>query len=107
MLDEVEKLGSVLVTHHETTNSTYFINNCALKEFKFIGIKYKWLNGRIEEDCFLKRLDRVFRNKEFKNAFKSSKVEYLIRQGSNHAPLHVICKSQQEPMIKPFKFLNL
>lgn len=41
------------------------------------------------------------------HAFPSSEVHHLIRQGSNHVPLHVICKSNQEDMIvKSFRFLN-
>ncbi|WMV41297.1 hypothetical protein MTR67_034682 [Solanum verrucosum] len=38
--------------------------------------------------------------------FPSSEVQHLIRQGSDHAPLHMICNSEEEPAIRPFRFLN-
>ncbi|KAH0712322.1 hypothetical protein KY289_008281 [Solanum tuberosum] len=38
--------------------------------------------------------------------FKASEVHHLIRQGSDHAPLHMICKTLQGNIIKPSRFLN-
>ncbi|KAK6791948.1 hypothetical protein RDI58_011029 [Solanum bulbocastanum] len=35
-----------------------------------------------------------------------SEVQHLIRQGSDHAPLQLICNTCQEIGIKPFRFLN-
>lgn len=36
----------------------------------------------------------------------NSEVHHLIREGSNHAPLHVIGNDSQEQVVKPFRFLN-
>ncbi|XP_059295509.1 uncharacterized protein LOC132048840 [Lycium ferocissimum] len=33
-------------------------------------------------------------------------VAHLIRNGSDHAPLHIVCDSNEEVIIKPFRFLN-
>lgn len=44
-------------------------------------------------------------NSIFLEAFPSE-VQHLIRQGSDHAPLHVICNTEKEHAIKPFRFLN-
>ncbi|KAG5624598.1 hypothetical protein H5410_009816 [Solanum commersonii] len=52
------------------------------------------------------RLDRVFGNNTFMNLLPKSEVHHLIRQGSDHAPLHVVYHSEQDPIIRPFKFLN-
>ncbi|XP_015165284.1 uncharacterized protein [Solanum tuberosum] len=37
---------------------------------------------------------------------KYSEVHHLTRRGSDHAPLHVICSTEEEPCVKPFRFLN-
>ncbi|KAG5632942.1 hypothetical protein H5410_004659 [Solanum commersonii] len=36
----------------------------------------------------------------------NTKVQHLIREGSDHAPLHVTCSTGQEQIYKPFRFLN-
>lgn len=82
------------------------IKNCGLNEIKFKGSLYTWWNGKVEEECSFKRLDRVFGNMEFNQEFPQSEVEHLVREGSDHAPLHVMCKSLMEPVRKPFRFLN-
>ncbi|KAH0760910.1 hypothetical protein KY290_016983 [Solanum tuberosum] len=38
--------------------------------------------------------------------FPSTEVQHLIRQGSDHAPLHMSCNTEEVPITKPFKFLN-
>lgn len=38
--------------------------------------------------------------------FPASEVMHLIRQGSDHAPPHLICNPEQKLIRKPFKFLN-
>lgn len=45
-------------------------------------------------------------NQEFMDLFPSSEVHHLVRQSSDHAPLHMICNLEEEPLIKPFRFLN-
>ncbi|KAG5583445.1 hypothetical protein H5410_054072 [Solanum commersonii] len=81
------------------------INKCALSEVKSSGSKFTWWNGRIDGECIFKKLDRVLCNQEFEQILPTSKVHHLIRQGSDHAPLHFICNSE-ESIIRPFKFLN-
>lgn len=81
-------------------------NNCALTEIKFSGSKLIWWNGRIEEKCIFKRLDRVFGNLEFMQQFPNSEIQHLIREGSDHCPLLLSCNSNQESVTKTFRFLN-
>ncbi|KAG5632048.1 hypothetical protein H5410_003765 [Solanum commersonii] len=57
VLCKVEARG-LPVTQYETIDFAHCINSCSLNELKFIGSKYTWWNGRIEEDCIFKRLDR-------------------------------------------------
>jgi len=77
-----------------------------LSEVPIFGSKYTWWNGHIEEGCILKRLDRILVNNEFLAIFPSTEVHHFIRQGTDHSPLHVVCKTEEEPTIKPFRFLN-
>ncbi|KAG5616263.1 hypothetical protein H5410_016087 [Solanum commersonii] len=68
------------------------------------------LGGMVElkRNAFLKfkRLDLVLVNQDFMNLFPPSEVQHLIRQGSDHAPLNLICNSKEEHSIKHFRFLN-
>ncbi|KAH0698683.1 hypothetical protein KY284_012898 [Solanum tuberosum] len=105
-MHDSEKLGGLPATQNETIDFIRCINTCALNELKFIGSCYTWWNGRIEEDCNFKRLDRVFGNNKFMNTLQGSEVHHLIREGSDHAPLHVRCNNVQEHIRKPLRFLN-
>ena len=61
----------------------------------------------MEEELIFRRLDRVVVNQDFMNLFPSSEVEHIIRQGLDHAPLHVICCDNRELVTKSFRFLNI
>ncbi|KAH0722225.1 hypothetical protein KY285_004836 [Solanum tuberosum] len=104
IVNDSKKLGGLPVTQTEVEDFIQCINVCALNEIKFTGSCYTWSNGRIEQDCIFKRLDRVFGNNEFMNVLQD--VHHLIREGSDHAPLHVTCNTTQEHVVKPLLFLN-
>lgn len=84
----------------ETIDFSQCISSCALNELNFTGSSYTWWNGRIEAECIFKRVDRVFRNDEFMNLLQNSEVHHL------NAPLHVICNTSHEHVIKPFRISN-
>lgn len=48
----------------------------------------------------------MFGNDRFWQECNQSEVEHLIRDGSDHTPLHVVCKTGQEPVKKLFRFLS-
>lgn len=79
---------------------------CALNELKFTRSIYTWGNGRIKVDFIFKRLDRVFGNNEFMHLLPNSKFLHLIGQGSDHAPMYMVCDASQEQVVKPFRFLK-
>jgi len=106
ILNEEEKQGGREFSIYEAMDFQQCMNICALSEVRALGSKFTWWNGRVEGNCIFKRLDRVLCNQEFEQIFPSSKVQHLIRQGSDHAPLHLTCKSEEESIIRPFKFLN-
>lgn len=86
ILNEEEKLGGLDFTQSEANDFAHFINVCALSNLRFMGSKYTWWNGRINEACIFKRLDRIVVNATFLEEFPSSDLHHLIRQGSDHAP---------------------
>ncbi|KAH0693029.1 hypothetical protein KY290_021200 [Solanum tuberosum] len=106
ILNAEEKLGGLPFTFTEASDFAHCINNCALTDLQSIGSQYTWWNGKIEEDCIIKKLDRILVNQEFLELMPSSKVQHLIRQGSDHAPLLVECNLADMNVIKPFKFFN-
>ncbi|XP_049374662.1 uncharacterized protein LOC125839718 [Solanum verrucosum] len=103
ILNEEEKLGELDFTQFEALDFSQCINNSALTELKFVGSMFTWWNGKIERDIIFKRLDKVFGNQEFNNMLPTSEVHYLVRQGLDHAPLHVICNSEEEAKMKKVK----
>ncbi|XP_015158754.1 uncharacterized protein [Solanum tuberosum] len=95
ILNEEEKQGGREFTTYEAMDFQQCINNCALSKVRAMGSKFTWWNGRVKGDCIFKKLDRVLCNQEFEQLYPSSKVQHLIRQGSDHAPLHLICNSEE------------
>ncbi|KAG5606965.1 hypothetical protein H5410_028457 [Solanum commersonii] len=106
VLNDSEKLGGLPVCQMETTDFAHCISDSGLIEFPFSGSLYTWWNGRTGEDSIFERLDRVLGNEAFWSECNNSEVTYLIRDGSDHAPLHVVCKSEHPRIKKPFRFLN-
>lgn len=45
-------------------------------------------------------------NEAFREVFPSMEVQHLCRQGVDHAPLHLTCKSDVGNMVRMFRFLN-
>ncbi|XP_049381157.1 uncharacterized protein LOC125845653 [Solanum stenotomum] len=106
ILREEDKLGGLAFTQSEAADFAHFINNCGLSELKFSGSLFTWWNGGVEEECIFKRLDRVLVNQKFQDLYPSSEVHHLVRQGSNHAPLHMRYSTTEESHIRPFRFLH-
>ncbi|XP_075092414.1 uncharacterized protein LOC142172648 [Nicotiana tabacum] len=75
------------------------------EEEKF-GSIFTWWNGRAEEDCIFKRLDRCLANLQFQQTFPGIEVQHLSKTGSDHSPMYLKCDIETPPIKKPFKFLN-
>ncbi|KAG5612985.1 hypothetical protein H5410_024266 [Solanum commersonii] len=65
------------------------------EEEKLGGLDFTQFEA-LDFNSISKRLDRVFGNHEFNNMLPTSEVHHLVRQSSDHAPLHVICNSEEE-----------
>ncbi|XP_055800398.1 uncharacterized protein LOC129869822 [Solanum dulcamara] len=104
--NEEEKLGGRPVTEAEVRDFNNCINVCNLEDCNFKGSKYTWWNGRTEEECIFKRLDKVLTNDKLQEVFPIIEVEHLIRSGSDHTPVEINLKFSKEEVIKTFRFLN-
>ncbi|XP_070057367.1 uncharacterized protein [Nicotiana tomentosiformis] len=67
---------------------------------------FTWWNGRPNEECIFKRLNRILVNLPFQNLFPDIEVEHLIRTGLDHAPLLMNYGEEAMKFVKPFMFLN-
>lgn len=104
--NEEEKLGGLLVTELEVRDFNHCINMYLLDDRGFKGRKYTWWNGRTDDECIFKRLDRILCNDKIQSAFPVIEVEHLMRSGSDHAPLLLTLGTTNENIIKSFRFLD-
>ncbi|XP_070029053.1 uncharacterized protein [Nicotiana sylvestris] len=104
--DEEEKFGGLPVHLNEIDDFRHCINTCNLSDLGFKGSIFTWWNGRAEEDCIFKRLDRCVDNAEFQQTFSGIEVQHLAKIGSDHSPMQLRCDIKNPPVKKPFRFLN-
>ncbi|KAG5612449.1 hypothetical protein H5410_023730 [Solanum commersonii] len=105
--NDEEKLGGRPVTKSGVRDFNHCISVCNLEDKGFKGSKYTWWNGRTDDACIFKRLDRIFCNDQLQNIFPVLEVEHLTRSGLDHTPLSITFKTTNEKVYKPFRFLNL
>ncbi|XP_060202667.1 uncharacterized protein LOC132631084 [Lycium barbarum] len=104
--DDIEKFGGLPVQFAETEDFRQCIDICQLMDLGFTGSMFTWWNGRSDEACIFKRLDRCLGNQALQNSFPNLEVEHLIKQGSDHSPLLVNMRADSRPIRKSFRFLN-
>ncbi|XP_071923133.1 uncharacterized protein [Coffea arabica] len=83
----------------EEFNFTTF--NCGLSSVDFDGSPFTWTNGSVWQ-----RLDRALINSHWLEAYPTTRVSYLARGHSDHAPLLIRCRAQG-PRGGGFRFLNV
>lgn len=91
---------------NEVEDFRHCINTCNLRDLCFKGIIFTWWNGRVEEDCIFKRLDRVLANMEFQHLFPSVEITHLYKSESDHSTLLIMCDPNFTHVKKQFRFLN-
>ncbi|XP_075074644.1 uncharacterized protein LOC142162219 [Nicotiana tabacum] len=104
--DEEEKFGGLPVHFNEIDDFRHCINTCNLFDLGFKGNIYTWWNGRAEEDCIFKRLDRCLGNMELQQFWPGLEINHLSNIGSDHSPMHLSYNPNAGPIKKAFKFLN-
>ncbi|XP_060195138.1 uncharacterized protein LOC132624361 [Lycium barbarum] len=106
ILDKAEKYRGLPVNFPEVEDFAHCLNICQVADLGFSGSIYTWWNGRSDEACIFKRLDKCLGNQAFQDTFPNFEVEYLIKQGSDHSPLLLTFKADTRVIKKPFRFLN-
>nr|XP_016446298.1 PREDICTED: uncharacterized protein LOC107771452 [Nicotiana tabacum] len=104
--DEEEKFGGLLVSLNEIDDFRHCVHSCNLFDLGFKSSIFTWWNGRAEEDCIFKRLDRCLANFQFQQTFPRIEVQHLSKTGSDHSPMYLKSDIETPPIKKPFKFLN-
>ncbi|XP_009796364.2 uncharacterized protein [Nicotiana sylvestris] len=104
--DKEEKFGGFPVHINEVDDFRHCIDTSNLFYLGFKGSIYTWWNGRAEENCIFKRLDRCLANLEFQNLWPGIEVEHLTKIGSDHSPLLIKLSPEVAPIKKSFRFLN-
>nr|XP_009803099.1 PREDICTED: uncharacterized protein LOC104248527 [Nicotiana sylvestris] len=104
--DEEEKYGGLPVSLIEVDDFRHCINTCNLTDLGFKGSIFTWWNGRSEEDCIFKILDRCFGNNELQQTFLGWEITHLSKIGSDHCPMLLKCDIETAPIRKSFRFLN-
>ncbi|XP_070017504.1 uncharacterized protein [Nicotiana sylvestris] len=104
--DEEEKYGGLLVSLIEVDDFRHCINTCNLTDLGFKGSIFTSWNGRSEEDCIFKILDRCFGNNELQHTFLGLEITHLSKIGSDHCPMQMKCDIETPPIKKSFRFLN-
>ncbi|XP_016465580.1 uncharacterized protein LOC107788409 [Nicotiana tabacum] len=104
--DEEEKYGGFPVSLIEVYDFRHCINTCNLTDLGFKGSIFTWWNGRSEEECIFKRLDRCFGNTELQQTFPGLEITHLSKIGSDHCPMLLKCDIETTPIKKSVRFLN-
>ncbi|XP_060177821.1 uncharacterized protein LOC132607756 [Lycium barbarum] len=81
ILNEEEKIGGLPVLPQEYEDFAFCINSCKLAEISFKGNPFTWLNGKADQECIFKRLDRILSNEQFQDWFGHLEVDHLSRTG--------------------------
>ncbi|XP_070045316.1 uncharacterized protein [Nicotiana tomentosiformis] len=103
--DEEKNFGGLPVSLNEVNDFRHCMNTCNLSE-GFKGSIYTWWNGRADEDCIFKHLDRFFSNLEFQKLMPGIEVTHLSKIGSDHSPMLRSFNPNATPIKKSFRFLN-
>lgn len=106
ILNKEEKIGRLLVYPPEYEDFAFCLNSCGLFDTGYKGSPFTWWNGWPYTTYIFKGLDIILVNSPFQSIFPITKVEYLIRTSSDHAPLFMTCSDQTTAFAKPFKFSN-
>lgn len=62
ILNDKEKIGGLPIQDADHEDFDYCIETCDLTRVNFQGSPFTWWNGRAENDCIFKRLDRILFN---------------------------------------------
>ncbi|KAG5577842.1 hypothetical protein H5410_057976 [Solanum commersonii] len=107
IMSEEEKIGGLPVYPNEYENFAFCVDSCDLVDVSYKMSPFTWWNGRIDDQCLFKRLDRYMMNQAGIGYFGLVKAEHLARTGSDHAPMLLTCGQKINAARRTFRFLKL
>ncbi|WMV55804.1 hypothetical protein MTR67_049189, partial [Solanum verrucosum] len=105
-MSENEKIGGLPIYPNEYENFAFYVNSCDLVDVSYKMSPFTWWNGRIDDQCIFKRLDRYMMNQTGIGYFGLVEFEHLARTRSDHAPMLLTCAQKTNTARRPFKFLK-
>ncbi|XP_060211818.1 uncharacterized protein LOC132639385 [Lycium barbarum] len=97
---EEETLGGLPVLYNEVVDFNHCLSSCGLQDLGYVGSTYTWWNGKAEEACIFKRLDRMVCSDKLLEVMPTMKVTHLIKKGSDYSPLELEFSTTTEEVIK-------
>uniref|UniRef100_A0A1U7WFH7 Uncharacterized protein LOC104228034 n=1 Tax=Nicotiana sylvestris TaxID=4096 RepID=A0A1U7WFH7_NICSY len=102
--DEEEKFGGLPVSLNEIDDFRHCVNTCNLFDLVFKGSIFTWWNGRAEEDCIFKRLDRCLANLQFQQTFPGIKALSLWSKATFADIFEKIASMEEVVMVHEAEF---
>nr|XP_009794930.1 PREDICTED: uncharacterized protein LOC104241686 [Nicotiana sylvestris] len=106
IMESREKLGGSPYRAYKSFDFVTTMETCGLIDIVYVGPKHTWCNNRRPRKRIWNRLDRILINDQWAQKFQQNYVRHLVRTGSDHRPLLMKCRNDQQEVIKYFKFLN-
>lgn len=67
IINEEEKIGGLPILPAEYDDFAFCVNSCKLYEVQYKESPITWWNGRTDEHCIYKKLDKMLTNSQFEN----------------------------------------
>ncbi|KAK4713780.1 hypothetical protein R3W88_019687 [Solanum pinnatisectum] len=90
-MSEKKKIGGLPVYPNEYENFAFCVNSCDLVDVSYKGSPFTWWNGRIDDQCIFKTLDRYMMNQVSLGYFGLVESEHLAKTRSDHAHMLFTC----------------
>ncbi|XP_074314271.1 uncharacterized protein LOC141649480 [Silene latifolia] len=101
-----ERIGKV-VRDAEMFPFQNAMTSCDLQDMKSMGAFFTWTNKQPSKTRVYSRIDRVFVNSAWMNAWPDYFAYFAPEGYFDHCPCIVDCESVALPRRKPFKFFNM
>ncbi|XP_062103511.1 uncharacterized protein LOC133814585 [Humulus lupulus] len=107
IFDFDDRIGGRSITDMEKEDACNWRANCLMSEIRRIGAQFTWSNKQKEGSQIFSKLDRVFSNEAWTDAFPNSEAHFNWDVISDHCYYVIKLVLSQISGLKPFKFFNM
>lgn len=107
MFDMDSKLGGNPINFSNISDGVNWLQNSFLEEVRCIGPRFSWSNRQEGNDRIYSKIDWVFCNELWHDAFNSCFTSYYEDPYSDHCFMLVKCIITEEYGFRPFRFFNI